>query len=231
MTIKGLQKLTLLDYPGKVACTLFTGGCNFRCPFCQNSSLVLKAQDVKSIPDEEIFSFLQKRRGLLDGVCITGGEPTLQPGLLEFIEKVKRLKYFIKLDTNGYEPEKLREAIESGFVDYIAMDIKSSPEGYSTATGLSNIDFSKILSSVEQIRTSGIEHEFRTTVVKQLHSEEDFKAIGRWLKGEERYYLQQFVDSDEVLTLGMSAESEEKMRLYLDIVRQFIPNAELRGIF
>lgn len=230
MVIKGIQKLTLLDYPGKTACTIFTGGCDFRCPFCHNSELVLAPNDVESISEDEVRTFLKKRRSLLDGVCITGGEPTLQKGLMEFIEELKDLGYAVKLDTNGYEPEKLKRIIDSGMVDYIAMDIKSSPKNYTLVSGIENLDFSKIERSVELIRTSGIEHEFRTTVVKQLHSRQDFGEIGRWLKGEKRYFLQQFVDSGAVLCDGMSAASPEEMHEYLLTVQEFIPTAELRGM-
>lgn len=230
MLIKGLQKLTLLDYPGKTACTIFTGSCNFRCPFCHNSELVLAPSDVESIPIDEVFAFLEKRRTLLDGVCITGGEPTLQSDLIEFIGKIKSFGYAIKLDTNGYEPEKLKEIIDSGMVDYIAMDIKSSPRNYARASGIEGLDFSRIERSVKLIAASGIEHEFRTTVVHPLHSKQDFIEIGRWLKGEERYFLQQFVDSGSVLCEGMSAASEEDMHEFLNAVREFIPNAQLRGM-
>lgn len=230
MIIKGLQKLTLLDYPGKTACTIFTGGCNFRCPFCHNAELVLAPGSVESISESDLFSFLKKRASLLDGVCITGGEPTLQSGLIEFIEKLKGFGYAVKLDTNGYEPDKLKQVIDNGMVDYIAMDIKSSPKNYALVSGIENLDFSKIECSVELIRTCGIDHEFRTTVVKQLHSRQDFVEIGRWLKGEKRYFLQQFVDSDAVLCNGMSAPSPEEMHEYLLAVQEFIPTAELRGI-
>lgn len=230
MLIKGIQKLTLLDYPGKTACTLFTGGCNFRCPFCHNSELVLAPNDVESIPEDEVYAFLKKRRSLLDGVCITGGEPTLQSDLIEFIEKLKSFGYAVKLDTNGYEPEKLKKIMDSGMVDYIAMDIKSSPRNYARIAGIKELDFSRIERSVKLISNSSIEHEFRTTVVNQLHSKQDFIEIGRWLKGEERYFLQQFVNSGSVICGGMSAASEADMHEFLIAVREFIPNAQLRGM-
>lgn len=230
MLIKGLQKLTLLDYPGKTACTIFTGGCNFSCPFCHNSDLVLAPNDVESIPADEVFAFLKKRQSLLDGVCITGGEPTLQSDLIEFIGKIKSFGYAVKLDTNGYEPEKLKEIMDSGLIDYIAMDIKSSPRNYARVAGIEGLDFSRIERSVKLISNSNIEHEFRTTVVHQLHSKQDFIEIGRWLNGEERYFLQQFVDSGSVLCEGMSAASEEDMHVFLNAVREFIPNAQLRGM-
>lgn len=230
MELKGFQKLTLLDYPGKVACTVFTGGCNFLCPFCQNSSLVLHKAEVESIDEEDVLSYLYKRRGILDGICITGGEPLLQSGLSEFIAACKHTGMLVKLDTNGYLPEKLDELIGTGSIDYIAMDIKSSPKGYSLAAGLENLDFARILRSIELIRNCGIAHEFRTTVVNELHSAEDFDAIGKLLSGEERYFLQKFVDSGELITAGLHAASDEKMNEYLSIVRKYVPNAELRGM-
>ncbi len=230
MLIKGLQKLTLLDYPGKTACTIFTGSCNFRCPFCHNSELVLAPNDVESIPIDEVYAFLKKRCSLLDGVCITGGEPTLQSDLIEFIGKLKSFGYAVKLDTNGYEPEKLKKIMDSGMINYIAMDIKSSPRNYAGASGIEGLDFSRIERSVKLISASCIEHEFRTTVVHQLHSRQDFIEIGRWLKGEERYFLQVFVDSGSVLCEGMNAASEEDMHEFLNAVREFIPNAQLRGM-
>ncbi len=230
MLIKGIQKVTLLDYPGRVACTLFTGGCNFRCPFCQNSELVLRSGEIEGISEAELFEFLAKRRGLLDGVCVTGGEPTLQPDLPEFMGRIKSLGYCVKLDTNGYEPDILEQLIGAGLVDYIAMDIKSSPEGYARTSGLDSPDLSRLRRSVELIRSSGIEHEFRTTVVRELHSIEDIIAIGHWIMGEERYFLQQFVDSGEVMEQGLSAPSDEQMHEFLNAEREFIPGAELRGL-
>lgn len=230
MIIKGMQKVTLLDYPGRVACTLFTGGCNFRCPFCQNSELVLCPGEVDTIPNEEVFSYLEKRKRMLDGVCITGGEPTLQEGLTEFIGRIKAIGLLVKLDTNGYEPDRLAKLIESGLVDYIAMDIKSSPEGYSKASGIEGVELSKIERSIDLISSSGIEHEFRTTVVRELHTREDLAAIARRLTGEKRYFLQRFVDSGEILCVGMSAPTDDEMHDYLSAVREFIPTAELRGM-
>ncbi|MGN0809426.1 MAG: anaerobic ribonucleoside-triphosphate reductase activating protein [Christensenellales bacterium] len=230
MTIKGMQKLTLLDYPGKLACTLFTGGCNFLCPFCQNSELVLCPEEVDTTPNEEVFSFLEKRKHMLEGVCITGGEPTLQQGLAEFIGKIKAIGLLVKLDTNGYEPDRLAELIGSGLIDYIAMDIKSSPERYSEASGIEGIELSRIERSIDLIVSSGIEHEFRTTVVHELHTREDLAAIARRLTGEKRYFLQRFVDSGEILCEGMSAPTDDEMHDYLSAVREFIPTAELRGM-
>ena len=228
--IKGIQKVTLLDYPGKVACTLFTGGCNFRCPFCQNSDLVLTPASVPDIPDDEIFDYLRMRKGLLDAVCITGGEPLLHNELGGFIKKCRDIGYLVKLDTNGYEPEKLQKLIDAGIINYIAMDIKTSIERYPVVCGFPDMDVSRILKSVGIIRNSGIEHEFRTTVVHELHSNEDFEKIGQWLKGTKKYFLQLFTDSGAIIQPGLSAPSEDDMHLYLKTVKKYIPNAELRGV-
>lgn len=230
MELKGFQKLTLLDYPGKVACTVFTGGCNFLCPFCQNSSLVLHKGEVESIAEEDVLSYLNKRRGILDGICITGGEPLLQDGLSEFISACKRVGMLVKLDTNGYLPDKLAVLVETGNIDYIAMDIKSSPKGYALAAGLQNLDIERILRSIEFIKGCGVDHEFRTTVVSELHSAEDIEAIGKLISGEKRYFLQKFVDSGELITAGLHAASDEKMNEYLSLVQRYVPTAELRGM-
>lgn len=230
MNIKGIQKMTLLDFPGRVACTVFTGGCNFRCPFCHNSDLVISPRLTPTIPDEEVFAFLKKRSGLLDGICISGGEPLLQTDLLDFITKAKELGYLVKLDTNGYMTEKLSELISAGMLDYIAMDIKTAPEHYGKLAGIRDFDVSAILESVELIKNSGIEHEFRTTVVGTLHTAGDLEAIGEWLKGEKHYFLQKFVDSGAIIEGGHSPASDDTMREYLEIVRKSIPAAELRGV-
>lgn len=198
MQIHGLNKTTLLDYPEHVAATVFTGGCNFRCPFCHNAGLVLEPDAQESIPEEEVLSFLQKRRGILQGVCITGGEPTLQPDLADFIGKVKELGYPVKLDTNGYRPEVLRELLDKKLLDYVAMDIKASKENYARASGLCRIDLDRIEESVEILKNSGISYEFRTTVVAGIHSMEEFDAIGRWLAGSRAYYLQAYREDENV---------------------------------
>ena len=230
MDIKGIQKLTLLDFPGKVGCTVFTGGCNFRCPFCQNSDLVISPRLTPTIPVSDIFDFLKKRRGLIDGVCITGGEPLLQSDLVDFISECKALGYLVKLDMNGSLPDKLAAVISDGNVDYIAMDIKTSPERYGVLTGIRDFDVSPILESVDMIRGSGVGHEFRTTVVGTLHRAEDFESIGKWLAGEERYFLQKFVDSGALICDGLSPADDDTMRDYLRIVQKYIPTAELRGL-
>ncbi len=198
MLIAGLQKLTLLDYPGKTACTLFTPGCNFRCPFCHNALLV--TQKVENfIAEEEFFSFLSKRNGILDGVCITGGEPTLQKDLIPFMKKIKAMGFLLKLDTNGYRPDSLKEILSENLADYIAMDIKASPEKYSLATGIADLDFSLIADSIELIEKSGILHEFRTTVTQELHEEADFEKILSLFSSDTPYFIQQFKDSGNLI--------------------------------
>ena len=185
--IVGLQKLTLLDYPGRVACTLFTKGCNFRCPFCHNASLVVRAEEQKAYSNEEILSFLKKRQGILDGVCITGGEPTLMRELPEFIYEIKALGYSVKLDTNGTRPQVIDRLIGEGLVDYIAMDIKNCPEKYAYTIGLpENYDLTPIMESKDILMKGNVDFEFRTTVAKPFHTEEDFLKIGEWLRGEDR---------------------------------------------
>ena len=229
MKIKGLQKTTLLDFPGKVACTVFTGGCNFRCPFCHNASLVLTPKEVDDISEDEFFVFLKKRVGVLDGVCITGGEPLLQHDIIPFIEKIHALGFAIKLDTNGSRPKILRQIIELGLVDHIAMDIKNSLKKYSLSVG-TDLNLDEIKESIDLIMNSGISYEFRTTVVKELHALEDMISIGELISGAEGYYLQAFKDSGDLICPEYSAHSEETMREMLKVVTPYIKRAELRGI-
>jgi len=229
MKISGLQKLTLLDFPGHTACTVFTSSCNFRCPFCHNASLV-ENRDVEEIPEEEFFAFLAKRHGILSGVAITGGEPTLQPDLLDFIKKVHEEGFMVKLDSNGYRPEALKEILSSGYVDYIAMDIKSSPLNYAKAAGIKRLDFSKIEKSVDLIKNSSVKYEFRTTAVKGIHSPGDFLAIGKWLGNVPAYFIQKFTDSGDVLGEGYEAFSDEEMVSLLAMARIYIKSAALRGV-
>ncbi len=230
MEIHGLQKLTLLDFPGHTACTVFTGRCNFRCPFCQNASLVLRPESLARIPEEDVFAFLEKRRGLLDGVAVTGGEPTLQPDLPEFLRRVKDLGFETKLDTNGARPDMLRRLLAEGLADYVAMDIKSSPAGYARCAGVSDKVLTPVRESAALLEECGIPHEFRTTAVKGLHSPADFKAIGEWLAGTEAYYIQSYADSGDILAPGFAAFSHEELEALLAAVQPYIPHALLRGV-
>lgn len=230
MNIHGLQKVTLLDYPGKVACTIFLAGCNFRCPFCHNASLVTHIDPRNEIKEEEILTFLKKRRGVLDGVCITGGEPLLAPGLEGVLEKIKEMGYLVKLDTNGSSAGRLKYLTGLGLIDYVAMDIKNSPEKYGMTIGIDGYNTENILQSAEYLMSGKIPYEFRTTVVREFHKREDFAAIGRWLKGARKYYLQTFVDSGDIIQHGLRAYTKDIMEQALEIVRKDIPNAELRGI-
>lgn len=230
MNIQGLQKLTLLDYPEKVACTIFTAGCNFRCPFCHNASLVTHVDAHNEMQKEEVLGFLRKRQGILDGVCISGGEPLLQPDIEEFLVEVKNIGYAVKLDTNGSNAVLLRHLAEQGLVDYVAMDIKNAPGKYGETIGIKGYHLENILQSVDFLLSGAVPYEFRTTVVRELHKREDFAAIGRWIKGAERYYLQGFVDSGDLIQPGLRGYTKDIMEQALEIVKRNVPNAELRGV-
>ncbi len=231
MFICGFQKLTLLDYPGKTACTVFTGGCDFRCPFCHNALLVTEIDKNSTVSEEYIFNFLKKRHGLLDGVCITGGEPTLQPDLDVFIRKIRELGFSVKLDTNGNHPEVLERLLAEGLLDFVAMDIKSSPENYARVAGVPDLNMENIQKSVSLLMGGNLPYEFRTTVVKGLHTVRDFEEIGKWLKGAARYFLQEFKDSGELIApSGLGAFSKEEMENFLASVIPYIPSASIRGI-
>ncbi len=229
MDIHGLQKLTLLDFPGHIACTVFLGGCDFRCPFCHNAEIIDGSSEV-IMKDDELLEFLKKKQGLLDGVAITGGEPLLRKDLPEFLEKVRALGYQIKLDTNGTHPERLRELMEKELVDYVAMDIKNSPARYAQTAGLKSMDLSSVRESVSLLLTGKADYEFRTTVLAELHDEESFREIGKWIRGAKRYFLQPFVDRDSVPFGGLHAPSREALIGFLEIVKPYVEQAEIRGM-
>ncbi|WP_143322071.1 anaerobic ribonucleoside-triphosphate reductase activating protein [Clostridium sp. HBUAS56010] len=229
MKLCGLQKTTLLDYPGHVAATIFSGGCNFRCPYCHNSGLIYGNAQVL-YTEAELFDFLKKRKGILEGVCITGGEPTLQTDLEPFIKKIKSLGYLIKLDTNGYQPEILKRLVSEGVIHYVAMDIKAGRNNYENACGITNINMKAVEESARFLMEGHVLWEFRTTVVKGIHTEEDFSDIALWLQGPSSYFLQSYVDSDEVLCGGLQAFSKHELEHFLRIVQPSIPNVSLRGI-
>lgn len=230
MRIQGLQKLTLLDYPEHTACTVFTAGCNFRCPFCHNASLVVDIPKGTEISEEDFFAFLQKRIGILDGVCVSGGEPLLQPDIERFIKKIKDMGFAVKLDTNGSFPDKLIHLIEEGLIDYVAMDIKNSPDTYAFTAGTETLDIVSVKKSVAYLKEGHVPYEFRTTVVKHYHSKESFEEIGKWLEGTEKYFLQNFVDSGDLIGKNTRGCSEEEMKEFLMTVKKYIPSANLRGM-
>ncbi|MBO5339100.1 MAG: anaerobic ribonucleoside-triphosphate reductase activating protein [Clostridia bacterium] len=230
MNFSGFQKLTLLDYPGKVACTLFTAGCNLRCPFCHNASLVTHIDNSNIYKKEEILSFLKKRQGILEGVCITGGEPLLQPELESFLYEVKSLGYPIKLDTNGFFPDRLISLVEKGLVDYVAVDFKNSYEKYAMTTGIENLDLAPFKKTVEFLLSSKVDFEFRTTVVDKIHETQDIVEIAKTIKGAKRYFLQSFVDSGDLITNGLCAILPNEMKKMAFLASEFVPNTEIRGI-
>lgn len=228
MKIGGLQKLTLLDYPDVMACIVFTEGCNFRCPFCHNASLVLGGADGGAPTEDEVLAFLRKRRGLLDGVVVTGGEPLIWQDAEDFLVEVRKLGYKIKLDTNGSMPERLRGLIERGRVDYVAMDIKNSPRRYDETAGR-HVEIGAILESAALLLEGRVDYEFRTTVVKPLFDADCFREIGAVIKGAKKYFLQKFKDSGDLIAAdGLSAYSDEEMNEFLAAVRPFVPNAKIR---
>ena len=232
MRISGLQKMTLLDYPGLVACTVFTGGCNFRCPFCHNASLVLpEALQAADGGTEAVLSFLKKRQGLLDGVAVTGGEPLLHADMADFLREVKALGYRVKLDTNGTFPDRLISLAEEGLVDRVAMDIKNDPALYARTAGLETMDMAAVTRSRDFLLSGAVEYEFRTTVVRGLHTRESLLAAARWIEGAKAYFLQQFRDSGELIDgSGLGAFTDDEMRGLLAAVREVLPVAELRGV-
>lgn len=252
MQIYGFNKTTLLDYPEHIAATVFTGGCNFRCPFCHNSGLVLAVEKQQLVSETEVFEHLQKRSGILDGLCITGGEPTLQSDLLQFIDRVKELGYLVKLDTNGYRPDVLEQLLGLGMLDYVAMDIKASKEKYAFAAGVQELDLARIEQSVYLLKNSGIPYEFRTTVVKGIHEIKEFEEIGSWLSGCRAYYLQAYRESENVLAMqevtgwdeamqeaagqirlaknGFGSFTIEEMQQMAELARKYITKVELRGM-
>ena len=230
MKIHGLQKMTLLDFPGKVACTVFLGGCDLRCPFCHNAEL-LDGSAPALMDSEELLAFLKKRKGLLEGVALTGGEPLLRGReLTDLAEKIRELGYPLKLDTNGTHPERLRELIDRGLVQYVAMDIKNSPERYAQTCGLETMDLGPVRESAALLMEGRTAYEFRTTVVAELHDEESFRGIGEWIAGAQRYFLQKFTDRETVPFEGFHAPADAEMKQYREIMKAYVENTELRGV-
>lgn len=232
--ICGLQKMTLLDYPGKIACTVFLGGCNFRCPFCHNSELFM-GKPQKLMEDEEFFTFLKSRKGLLDGVCVSGGEPTLCKNLPEFMTKIKEMGFLTKLDTNGYRPEVLKALAEANLIDYVAMDVKNSPAMYAKTVGLETIELAKIEESLGFLIDGNTDYELRTTLVSQLHTEESIQDMGQWLvslvpgKKPKKLFLQSFVDRDTVLFGNLSAPETKVTQAFSQILEPFADAISIRN--
>ncbi len=230
MVIHGLQKMTMLDYPGKVACTVFTAGCNLRCPFCHNARLVTHVEAEDKISESEVLEYLDKRKSLLEGVCVTGGEPLLMDDIKGFISKIKALGLAVKLDTNGCFPEKLRELVEAGLVDYVAMDIKNSPALYGSTVGVKDFDISAVEQSKNYLLSGAVDYEFRTTVVPELHTVRSITEAAEWIKGAKRYFLQGFVDSGDLIDGGFTSPSKEFMKELQQKASAFVTNVELRGV-
>lgn len=238
MRICGLQKLSLLDFPEKLAATVFTGGCNLRCPFCHNAPLVTRAGKCDEIPLNDFFSFLQSRKGKLDGVCITGGEPLLQAGLEDFILRIRDMGFLVKLDTNGCFPDKLRILIDDGVLDYVAMDVKNSLDKYAETVGIPDFDTSPVLESISILKEGRVQYEFRTTLVKGLHTTDSVRALGRLLIGAEKYFLQNFADSgdlvgfcpeNEAVKCAMDSFSLQELEELKGIIMQNVPVVSIRG--
>ena len=230
MLINGFQKLTVLDFPGKVACIVFTPGCNFRCPFCHNAALVTHIDKETYVDIDEVLAYLKKRQGLLDGVVITGGEPLLQEGVEDFIAEIKSLGYSVKLDTNGSFPEKLISIVEKGLVDYVAMDIKKSKEKYGMTVGLENFDIEPIEKSVDFLLQNKVDYEFRTTIVDEFHTLDDIQDIVVWIKGAHKYFLQNFVDSGDLIKQELKPVSVDLLKEMQRKASETIPSVEIRGI-
>lgn len=229
MIICGIEKFSMVDYLDKITCTVFSEGCNFRCPFCQNSSLVVGGQKNTAICEEELFEYLEKRKKLVDAVCISGGEPTLQKDLAEFIKKIRALGYSIKLDTNGAKPQVLKDLVEAGIIDYVAMDIKNSFAKYGETIGIDNFDVMPIRQSIDYIMSCGVDYEFRTTLVGGYHSEKSIAELSSEIAGAKRYYLQKFVDSGSCIASGLEEVDEEEAIIFKSIAEKNIKNVQLRG--
>lgn len=229
MIIHGLQKMTLLDFPGRVACTVFLGGCDMRCPFCHNAELI-DGSAPAALTEEELLRFLRSRTGLLDGVAVTGGEPTLRADLPAFLGRIREMGYPVKLDTNGMHPERLEELIRADLVQYVAMDIKNSPERYARTAGLEHLDLAPVEASIRLLLEGRVDYEFRTTVVAELHDADSFHGIGPWIRGARRYFLQKFTDRETVPFEGLHAPEDGQLRAWAELMRPWVGEVSLRGV-
>ncbi|MDR2599785.1 MAG: anaerobic ribonucleoside-triphosphate reductase activating protein [Oscillospiraceae bacterium] len=229
MNIGGIQKLTLIDFPDKTACTIFTAGCNYRCLYCHNKDLLEFDESSQNVDNhKQVIDFLKSRVGLLEGVCISGGEPLLQEDIIEFVKEIKQLGFLVKIDTNGSNPKKLKELINNKYIDYVAMDIKNSPENYAKTIDKEKYDIKPIEESLAILRNSKIPYELRTTVTKELHTLDDLIALAKWVSPADKYFLQNYVDSDNVLQKGFIPFSNDEMNYFLTEIRKYLPNAEIR---
>ena len=219
----------MVDYDGKIACTVFTGGCNFRCPFCHNGSLVVGDVKAQEIPLEEVFAYLEKRKGLVDAVCVTGGEATLQPGLAEFYAQVRDLGYATKLDTNGLRPQVLKDLLDKNLLDYVAMDIKNSKGKYALTTGVKDVDLAKIDESVNILKNSTIDYEFRTTLIKEFHTQDDMKEIAEWISGAKRYFMQHYNDTEGCISHGFTDFSKTETEDFIPLFNGKVGMVGIRG--
>ena len=230
LNFHGFQNVTLLDYPGKVASTVFLGGCNFRCPFCHNGTLVVNPNRYQTISDTEVLEYLRSKSKVLDGVCVTGGEPLLYD-IEPFLQEVKQIGLLVKIDHNGTKPEKLQQLIEHRLVDFVTVDIKNSPQKYSQTIGVHNFDLKPVQRTIDLLRDGAVDYEFRTTVVKGLHDADDFPDIGKMIEGAKQYFLQQYVDSGDILhNNNFSSYTQLEMQQFVDIIKPYVPNTHVRGI-
>ncbi len=229
MQIHGLQKMTLLDFPGKVACTVFLGGCDFRCPFCHNWDILDPSTPV-IMEEDEFYKFLDKREGLLDGVAITGGEPLLRTGMVDFIKGIRSRGFLVKLDTNGNHPDRLKELVTEGLLDYVAVDVKNNKERYGETVGIPMLDISKIEETISFLLEGNVPYEFRTTVLRQFHDADSFKGIAEWIEGAEHYFIQSFVDRETVPFSGLEAYSPEELEEFKKLVEPHVKHIDIRGV-
>ena len=229
MIVCGFEKFSMVDYDGKIACTVFTGGCNFRCPFCHNGSLVIGDVKSQEISLDEVFDYLEKRKGLVDAVCATGGEATLQHGLDEFYAKVRDMGYATKLDTNGLRPDVLKDLLNKNLLDYVAMDIKNSKAKYAMTTGIPQVDLDKISESVEMLKNSKIDYEFRTTLIKEFHTERDMREIADWVSGAKRYFMQHYNDTEGCISHGFTDFTKEETQAFLPLFEGRVGQVGIRG--
>ncbi|MBO4554428.1 MAG: anaerobic ribonucleoside-triphosphate reductase activating protein [Clostridia bacterium] len=229
MIVCGFEKFSMVDYDGKIACTVFTGGCNFRCPFCHNGSLVIGDVKSQEISLDEVFAYLEKRKGLVDAVCVTGGEATLQHGLAEFYEKVREMGYLTKLDTNGLRPDVLKDLLDKNLLDYVAMDIKNSKAKYALTTGVKDVNIDKIDESVEMLKHSSVDYEFRTTLIKEFHDENDMREIAEWVKGAKRYFMQHYNDTEGCISHGFTDFSKVETEAFVPLFDGKVEQVGIRG--